>query len=753
MKKYLLLIFSLGLAACSAFDDAEYAKLVELAPASKEYYVDKAGGTASVKIYSNGKVKVRALNDFSAYCTIDRMSFKDDGDLLLEFQPNEGFRRMAKLEVSLEGESAKDTVYVRQYGDEPYLECAAPYKNVSGSGTDVAEFEIGTNVPLDNLDTKVSYLSGGKDWIRSIYSELGMLVAETSASSVEHTSKAQISISYVDGWDVRFNVNLYVTSSNKDGEFGSRISFAQAREYAGAGKIEDDVFIEGVVVSDFHSANMALNPSVNYDKVDISQNKRTAYIQSSDASMGFRLLFTDADDNILARGTKLSLSLTGLKIVKEEDPERYTIDGIGGENMVGSESGDFIVSKEKTISELTDDDVFTFVALKNTEFVYKTGAYANVYENYTLASAVNSMNSGNNNRLDGWAALLIDDSGKGIYAPINMLCLWRRSGNGVPQGKGFTEGIIVSEPMSRYGDVGPYQIRVLDESGFRQEWNGASAYTEFAKYDGAPYQYRYGQWAKINSKYADPGSVEARLTNTIIPSDDLAAGHTVPNVEMFIENHSPGDGNWPMSSVNSYSNLTGEEKGIVPSSVPVSDYRKALSLATEIKGWYDWEDGRITGYKGMRMEMSTSALSGSMMYVHYAFDVGAISAATSQFFPAHWCLEYSIDGGNSYTLCKDNVTGKDYVHLRTLPWWDITLGGIKYFTSSSCGLGATQHVAVLPAEVFGKDKLLIRIRPYDNVMAVFPIEWDGDSEHGTVEHNTTVKATKINFECINIRYK
>jgi len=114
--------------------------------------------------------------------------------------------------------------------------------------------------------------------------------------------------------------------------------------------------------------------------------------------------------------------------------------------MVESVAGEAIPVKQRRISELTDDDVYTFVSLENTEFLFKEGSYANVYENYSLSSDVNASQTGNNNRMDGWASLLMDDAGNSIYAPVNMLCLWRRSGQGVPQG-----GVVILAQKGRPG--------------------------------------------------------------------------------------------------------------------------------------------------------------------------------------------------------------------------------------------------------------------------------------------------------------
>ena len=104
-------------------------------------------------------------------------------------------------------------------------------------------------------------------------------------------------------------------------------------------------------------------------------------------------------------------------------------------------------------------------------------------------------------------------------------------------------------------------------------------------------------------------------------------------------------------------------------------------------------------------------------------------------------------------MVKDAATGSDYVHLRTLPWWDTTIGGVNYRTNSYCGLGCTEHLAYLPAEALAGKLLKLRIRPYDDIMTVFPPEWDGETETASVRHNTTEKATVISFDFIKISYR
>ena len=98
-------------------------------------------------------------------------------------------------------------------------------------------------------------------------------------------------------------------------------SFAEVAAYAGRGEIADEVYTEAVVISDCSSANMELNPSISYNKVDTDENSRTAYVQALDASSGFRLKFVNPSDNLLVHGTVVSLSLYGTTVEKDERTE------------------------------------------------------------------------------------------------------------------------------------------------------------------------------------------------------------------------------------------------------------------------------------------------------------------------------------------------------------------------------------------------------------------------------------------------
>lgn len=265
--------------------------------------------------------------------------------------------------------------------------------------------------------------------------------------------------------------------------------------------------------------------------------------------------------------------------------------------------------------------------------------------------------------------------------------------------------------------------------------------TEFAEWDGNPHKYSFGTYAKFNSRYA------YNRLESITPSDDISSGKTVPNAELFCENHveTTAAEAWPIAGTGNYNN---PEVGSLGTSLTC----KAYFVKAGVKGWYRWEGNEVVGYNGLRMEFSTASLNGSHMLLGFSFAAGTISATTSKTYPAHWCVEYSVDGGQSYTLCPSAATGADYVHLRSLPWWDASLAGNRYNTCSSAGIGLTDHLFRLPAEVFGRERVMVRIRPYDKVMTVLPLVWNGDTETAEISAATTYD-NQLRWGVITLRYR
>ena len=767
------------LPSCEALDDAEYPKVLELIAPTSEYTVDEAEGAVEIPIYAKGGYTVKFLNEIEGnWATLNASHMTNDGTLIVNYKQNDGFRRMATIRLCLDSGERADTIWVKQNGVVPMIDCGAPFKAINGSEEEPIELDVNTNIALDEFE--IAYTNDGANWISNIELEDGKLSMTPAKNNTDTPRTSIVSFTYIDGWGEKFELRVFITQANRNDEFGKTVSFEQLRQMATEEGFEvtEDINIKGWVVSDFRSKNMAFNPNTLYSTVDTSVSARTAYLESENGEYGVRLFFNDAEDNELRRYSKMEIGLKGAKIVKELNPERYAIIGLEAENLLSGEAGTAadIPAKRKSINELTDNDIYTFVTLPNTEFVFKDGAYVNYYEGYALLSSVNDFaddsNAKPNNRMDCWASVLYDANGDGIYMSLNSLVEWRRKGNGVPQGSGDMSGVIVHEQNPRYGDyIGRYQIRPVDEADVLSIGDTGARYKTLAEWNGK-YSYKFSLYtvANVGKAYAAKG------VDSIIPPDDA---ESYPNAELRCENKT-STGAYPLQA-NAHFNALDPGNTIDREGNPIpeshQDTKKngqswsvlgnrasnAFYLADhDVKGWYKWADNEetgkkeIIGYNGVCIDLSTSGISGSKFCLAFNFVAGTGSGASSKAYPAHWCVEYTTNGGADWTLVENKIisdaySNQPYVKLRAFPWWDSTVAGNKYYTPAACGMGCTDHIFFFPSDIFGKEKVTIRIRPYDDVLASLPLQWDGSVEQGVVRESTTTK-NYIRFGNISLRY-
>ena len=114
--------------------------------------------------------------------------------------------------------------------------------------------------------------------------------------------------------------------------------------------------------------------------------------------------------------------------------------------------------QEKSIGQLTDEDIYTYVSLREVEFALPDGSYTNVNEGYF----------GTANHTSCVPRTLCDKDGGAISMLVNNKTPWRRDGSGMPKGKGTLSGVIVHDLQPRYGYtnegyIGRYSVRVLEK--------------------------------------------------------------------------------------------------------------------------------------------------------------------------------------------------------------------------------------------------------------------------------------------------
>lgn len=457
--------------------------------------------------------------------------------------------------------------------------------------------------------------------------------------------------------------------------------------------------ITGIVIGDYRSPNVATNFNTRFDFVDLRTNKRTNYIQSEDGKYGFRIIFDGIYDNKLKRADKVKLNLAGCTVTREDNPERYTISGVRVESAERLAENVALEPKVKGISELADADVYTYVAVKDVEFMNKQGAYTNVFEMVPLRTFMNQERNPWEYG-DGWASLLKDAEGESIYMLVNSKCSWRRNGKGVPKGVGKVAGIVVHEYLRRYGDnLGKYSIRPLNEQDVVREMpkEESSSYDVVADWN---YDRNYMAQLDIEGVGKVKGLKATRYSGRILPDEG----------EGFLSTNTGATYRLDTDYDTRYSN---DNNGM----------RKyaGLRLETNVQNW-------LAKGRGVVVEVSTEGMTGKALTFDFSFGVGNHDIQNSWAFPAYWNVEYSTDGKN-FEVAKENIV------LRALPYTASRvkgLGDADREPNCDMAMGFTDHSVKLPAELLGQKSVTIVLTPASRRMATIPLSAMEDSIQGEI---------------------
>ena len=153
-----------------------------------------------------------------------------------------------------------------------------------------------------------------------------------------------------------------------------------------------------------------------------------------------------------------------------ETPDRYELRNVTKAMVISRIAGSAsdVPVKEKWMSQLTDDDIYTYVTLKDVEFPVRKGAITPINEGYAIGTGAS--------RISKYPLLVRDINGDDMYMLTNTNCAYRSDGTRLPYGSGKISGVIVHERFSRFewrdgadpaemdddptlGFIGRYQIR------------------------------------------------------------------------------------------------------------------------------------------------------------------------------------------------------------------------------------------------------------------------------------------------------
>ncbi len=687
-------------------------------------------------------------------------------------------------EVTIEGLSE-----ITQVTDTPYITIEDMLILSDAVENGVIDIDTNLTTLVESFEVKAEYISDEKDFFTSLAIVDGKIQYSISENATSARRKANLVVSLPsqDGTETLAQGSMlfqqrfvaipqpieWETLRASLNPNGSIIYTSNNDDYT--------YYVEGVVISDCENPNTEHNLNTGPNTITTFENDRTAYVQSLDGKYGFRLKFASVADNTLKRGQKVRVAIEAMKITGEPNPTRFTIENLTASNITDTGETATIVEKLRTIATLTDDDVYTHVTLQNLEFSQKYGSYTNVREHDAIDNPLKApladAPSGAyvHSAKDGAVNHLYDNEGNSIYMLINMNCTWRRDEQ-VPQGVGSVSGVIVHTLMERWGgNIGRYSIRPFDKSSINIAASG-SAYQVLSEWYFGKNSHSIGVYV-WNSNTTAGGYIVANnktnsttelVQNKLHATVDHSAGAGTANESamMYNENRmlSPTGGvyggGYPFNIISAYSAYT------LPTTRPTARpfYGQVNCNVMEFQnnpaGWYVWDaDEKWTGEtKGIVLDFSTEGISGQSALVSFASWGGtgardseaAVSWTNAHGYPVYWKVEYATsDDGvawSDYTEVKNTATKEFGYELRSIPW-AVTKAGAKYtihstsngsiYTQSDWGFGEVPYQFSLPADIFGKKRVKVRLAPKSDIIA----SWN--SGEGSYNLGQTYSQTKI----------
>ncbi|SMG10094.1 hypothetical protein SAMN05660862_0505 [Sphingobacterium psychroaquaticum] len=619
-------------------DDAAYLKFSELGTTVKEYTVSAEPGQVEIKVLSNGAfdATVPAENN---WLKLSGTKLKGDTSFLMVYDGNDGFPRKSQVALYAPESERFDTVWVKQQGKQtPVLNFPTLNTTVLGNGGRVTG-KLETNIPFEDIKVQVVYPTPDvTPWVNNDFS-LEKSTSDFSFSVQPNPDQnelrsVQLRLSYTDGWGVEHVSTLYLLQANAQNMFGTKAEFPEVRVWAGE-KITKDLFIEGVVVSDVGNQNVGDFVQTTPTVINYTQNDRTVYVQSVDGRYGFRILTNTVADNIFKRYSKVQVLLKGVAVEKESNPDHYTLTGVTSMMVMSQVEGNAsqLPVKQKYMSELTDDDIYTFVTLKDVEFPVRKGSFTPINEGYsTLFSA---------HRVAKYPLLMRDIQGNSMFTMTNTRTSYRRDGAILPYGSGKLSGIIVHENFTRfeyedgvsdedYGNIGRYQIRHLTKDDIKMAASVDQGFSSLL----VEYQY-----PNITNGVAFP---------TYGSNGKMSFSAPTVNLGMNIDYSYLGPvGATNLGNTNQYGNgvLTGAGTKQNTATTTNSDGKGAVTngAITASTMWWNYDKNRGEGFV---VEFSSQGISSSQLSLQLtALNlVGGTGKGAPRFWKVEWSTHGNMDG-------------------------------------------------------------------------------------------------------------
>ena len=688
----------------------------ELGAVEKTFEVEASAGSVTVPVYANAHGSVTASE---SWISLDKFEFDADFDLGVSYSANSGIPRRSS--VFLETATRRDTVTIFQKGAIEELFHLKTTSLIVYNGTGSTSVPLDINVPLEQVNTDVRYMNG-EGWLSNCKLDNTSL-SFTTADNTDPVNmrRALVVLSYTDGWGELREERVTVIQPRMDNSVGTVFTAEQMRALATIDGYElpDDAFFEGYIVGTTEDSNAGALQVEDYEQgtgvIEYNLDQTTNYIESTDGRFGFRILTDNPDDNDFRRDTKVGLLLGGARISRSAtEPYCYTISGVSS-MMIMTAADEQPPLKECSIADLTDDDIFTSVILKDCEIPMRKGPFTPINEGYGNACGYNFVAK--------HAQLIRDRKGGSMYMFINMKCPWRRDGKPMPSGSGNIRGVVVSEPFPAFGHMSRYQIRPLTRADLALKESFADSFS------GLVTEFRWAKVPEEGQATELPGAILATCGNGEMTH--TYSGYTGWESSRF-GNFSPTYmylGPCGTKLKNKWENLVGIilEDGTPYNPIPEGAegdqntdgkgfFAASCRLSWSNKYW--WDSSANEGYAYL-VKCSTEGISSDLASLQFAMYNNSQSLRS----PRYWKAQYAVDSA-----------GEDWKDIGNFTVADVAIWANRYEWQT---VGTQVFDFPLPSEVLGQKTLWIRLMPRNNKAGTkSPDGYDSSTINNNSGYNT-----------------
>ena len=708
MKKTTILFASVSaLLLCLSCDKNSFEVFPpdELGMEEHEFYVDKAGDEFGIPFLANKEGSISLMDpDDGAWIELGTKKFSKDGTLEVSVKANDSFPRRA--DILFTTDTRRDTVSVLQYGAvEELFYISLESMVVYNGGTEANSVPVNINVPMDRISTEIRY-SGGEEWITDCnLSGSAFTFNTTDNADKDYMRRAIVILTFVDGWKNTRTATISILQARSDNKLGTMFTSDELRALATVSGYElpSDALVEGYIVSTNEGGNAGDAWVEDYKQgtgvIDYTLTERTAYLENLDGKGGFRLIARDVDDNSFTRYSRICLNVGGAFVRRTEGtPVSYSIEGVSAGDIITSVDGTATMPwKEKSITELDDDDINTLVKIKDCEIAMRKGPFTPVNEGYTSLCGYN--------RLAKYPILIRDKQGGSMYMFTNMTCTYRRNGETLPYGSGDILGIVVHEDYTNFekdGNIGKYQLRHL----LREEIDLKKDFAD--NFSGLITEFRYAKFPGEFDKTKLPNAILATKGN-----GELC--HTYGSVSNF----SPSYfyiGKCGSSRKGKYAEGAGielDEGGIYEPWVTTGTessqntdgkgwFKDNLKISWSNKYWWDSDNGR--GYCWL-VNFSTVGITSDRVSMQFAM----YNNSQKLYSPRYWKAQYSLTTYDCSPSADSQWVDIGEFTVPDVAIWD--------YQNDWQTLGTRVYDFPLPTEILGKESVSIRLMPRNNKAA------------------------------------